>query len=294
MEQPFGSRYNTGYANDGNRLHTPNRLPLGRPPMFLDISPNVLGPARSQFKRCSRCGEYKSRGRFYIQRSHKDGLTSHCKECRGESSRKYASEHPDIMRESARRWRDANPQSVREINHRWYEKHANTKSEYNRKRYAENAESRRESSRLWREQNLEARLEYDRNRYYSDPDAARARSSDYNARHREERREYQRQYRILNPDIRRSHEHNRRARKLEAGGTYTAADLVAIRAAQTDGKGRLICWHCGKPIKGTPHLDHWIPLKHGGTNDAGNLHYMHAKCNLMKSAKMPAEIGRLI
>jgi 5-methylcytosine-specific restriction endonuclease McrA len=88
--------------------------------------------------------------------------------------------------------------------------------------------------------------------------------------------------------------HRRRARKLATGGTFTTADLDAIRAAQTDKRGRLICWRCGKPIKGTPELDHWIPIARGGRNDAGNLHYMHATCNRNKGAKLPTEIGRLI
>jgi hypothetical protein len=94
---------------------------------------------------------------------------------------------------------------------------------------------------------------------------------------------------------RRASNHNRRARKQITGGTRTAADdLSAIRAAQTDKKGRLICWRCNKPIKETPHLDHWIPLDKGGSNDPGNLHYMHATCNLTKSAKHPFELGVLL
>jgi hypothetical protein len=99
----------------------------------------------------------------------------------------------------------------------------------------------------------------------------------------------------------------RRARVMNAEGTYTPDDLKAIRAAQTDRRGRLICWACEYPIIGDeppphrpngarlpPHLDHWIPLRHGGRNDAGNLHYMHGVCNLSKSDKMPAELGRLL
>jgi hypothetical protein len=97
-----------------------------------------------------------------------------------------------------------------------------------------------------------------------------------------------------NPERAIAYAHRHRALKW-AGGVYTDTDTAAIRAAQTDKKGRLICWRCGKPITGTPHLDHWIPLaKHGGENRAGNLHYMHAKCNQSKSTKHPFELGRLL
>jgi 5-methylcytosine-specific restriction endonuclease McrA len=133
----------------------------------------------------------------------------------------------------------------------------------------------------------------------------------YRAATVERRAEYQREYYAANAERRAEYrreyyetptgrvaciaaEHRRRAHMAGAGGTYTRADLAAIRAAQTDKRGRLICWRCGKPIKDTPHLDHWIPLSRGGSNDPGNLHYMHASCNQLKGSKHPTEIGRLI
>lgn len=123
--------------------------------------------------------------------------------------------------------------------------------------------------------------------------------------------EYYAEYRRKYPEKRRAatigHNHKRRAKKRGNGGTYTAKDLAAVRASQTDKHGRLICWKCCKPIIGNeppphlpngsrvpPALDHWIPLDKGGSNDAGNLHYMHGLCNMSKGAKMPHEIGRLL
>jgi hypothetical protein len=142
-------------------------------------------------------------------------------------------------------------------------------------------------NREWRENNRERTREN-----------ARRGSAAYRDRNRdkvrERDREFMRKMRVENPDYIRLIRHKSRANRRKATGSHTVADLVAVRAAQTDAKGRLICWECGKPIRGTPHLDHWIPLAKGGTNDAGNLHYMHAKCNMKKNAKMPTEIGRLI
>ena len=133
-------------------------------------------------------------------------------------------------------------------------------------------------------------LEEMRDRYVRDRLHRLARANKHHVMHRD---------RILaarraKPDIVIAQYHRRKARKLNNGGTFTPADLAAIRAAQTDAKGRLICAWCHKPIIDTPHLDHWIPLSKGGANDAGNLRYMHAKCNLSKGAKHPHDMGRLI
>lgn len=119
-------------------------------------------------------------------------------------------------------------------------------------------------------------------------------SQKWRANHHQLYIESLKEWRSANPDKVRISRNKRRFRIQSAEGTYSAGDLAAIRAAQTDKCGRLICWRCGKPIKGTPHLDHWIPLAKGGANEAGNLHYMHGRCNQSKGAKHPTEIGRLL
>jgi hypothetical protein len=112
----------------------------------------------------------------------------------------------------------------------------------------------------------------------------------------EQRREYERQYRKTEKGraSQKAKEQKRRAKERGIDADCSAADLIAIRQAQTDKRGRLICWRCRKPITDTPHLDHFIPFDKGGSHTAGNLHYMHAKCNLNKSNKHPHELGMLI
>jgi 5-methylcytosine-specific restriction endonuclease McrA len=165
----------------------------------------------------------------------------------------------------------------REYHAEYYAKHAEEVKEKRRARYAANPEADRE----YRAVNAE-RLHEKAREYYQ--------------AHIEHKREKMRAY-YRTPggyDAICTGGHRRRARKASTQGSFDLSDLVAIRAAQTDKKGRLICWRCGKPIKGTPELDHWIPIAKGGRNDAGNLHYMHRTCNRSKHAKMPTEIGRLI
>ena len=73
-----------------------------------------------------------------------------------------------------------------------------------------------------------------------------------------------------------------------AGGSFTAADIEAIRTAQGNR-----CYLCGARLKKF-HIDHFIPLALGGTNDAGNLRLACPTCNLSKGAKHPHDMGRLI
>lgn len=78
---------------------------------------------------------------------------------------------------------------------------------------------------------------------------------------------------------------NRRARKRRAAGKHTAAD---IRDLMTRQKGR--CAFCLQRFgKETPHIDHYVPLVLGGSNDRGNLRLLHKTCNLIKGARHPAE-----
>ena len=222
----------------------------------------------NNLKRCSKCLAWLPLVAFCRDKHKSTGYTASCKACRSAEQRARRAADPDLAREgrrqSARRFREKHPDRVRAGKQAYYKSHSEQILAQKKAYYAENTAKKRE---------------YNRRYYLVNGDTLREYSKQYNAR---------------NPDRMIAHGHRRRALKRGAGGTYTAEDLAAIRAAQTDKKGRLICWRCGKPIKGTPHLDHWIPLAGGGTNDPGNLHYMHPKCNMTKSAKHPTELGRLL
>lgn len=269
----------------------------------------ILSPIPDGFKRCTKCGEIKPLDAFSPASGCKDGRRGVCKDCRNLYFKEIDAKRAGIPRPRrdmalAAEW-EKNYKGRRaelDAKRRNKENYAEHRNELRRAQYAANPEKYREGcrrrneqkrasnpelykaekvlqSRKWRAANLEHAREYDRQHY---------------AEHREKHSEQNRRWHVQNMDSARSRRQTRRARKAETAGTFTAADLTAIRAAQTDKRGRLICWRCGRPIKGTPDLDHWIPLKHGGRNDAGNLHYMHARCNLEKAAKLPTEIGRLL
>lgn len=87
----------------------------------------------------------------------------------------------------------------------------------------------------------------------------------------------------------------RRARVKNAQGKYSAADVELQIRSQTDKRGKLRCWWCGKMIRREYHIDHVMPLDKGGSNGAENIVIAHPKCNLEKGTKTPAEYkGRLL
>lgn len=79
---------------------------------------------------------------------------------------------------------------------------------------------------------------------------------------------------------------NRRARVRGNGGKHTMADIIALHDKQNG-----ICAFCKNPLNdGTDiHVDHWVPIVLGGSNDPGNLRLLHSVCNLIKGARHPDE-----
>jgi len=251
--------------------------------------PIVSNPdSTDNLKRCYRCSELKRHSEFALDRSKPDGRQIWCKACK-------------------REYRAENREAHKARDRQYYADHREERLARIRLYRAEHREEDVERSRRYRAEHRDELNAYDRQRRVEHGDLYRARRQRYNAVHSEQNVERMRRWRLANPEKRKPHDHRARARRAGAGGSYTSSDLTAIRAAQTDKRGRLICWACGKPIIGNeppphmpnaphmpPHLDHWIPLDKQGTNSAGNLHYMHAVCNLKKGAKHPTDIGRLI
>jgi hypothetical protein len=238
-------------------------------------------PNSTTTKRCTKCGqEYPATREFFVlDKRNKSGIGSHCRKCQAERNKEYYA---------------ANSEHHAQLTKTYYESHKEEILVKARDRYKVNREHHLAVGKVWREANRERVASKEKVWYEKNRERVAEKSRKWYEANRERRKSVAKTWVAANPDNVRAIRLRRRARKVGNGGNYTPEDAAAIRAAQTDKQGRLICWRCGKPIKGTPHLDHWIPLKHGGRNDAGNLHYMHGKCNQSKGAKLPTEIGRLL
>lgn len=230
-------------------------------------------------KICPRCGVLRPFSDFYKDRTQKDGLQTRCRDCKRVIQKQYLSDNADVVRQKA---------------------HEYNVSEHGRAvRRAYNAEYRRNNGQyyfeymsVWRVENADHYRAYQKKYRVDHADQI----AQYREQNRESINEKHRIYRKTESGqaAGRAHKANRRARIIANGGTVTAREVELIRKSQTDKRGRLICWRCRKPIVGTPHLDHFIPLDKGGPNTSGNLRFMHEKCNLNKSNKHPHELGMLI
>lgn len=145
-----------------------------------------------------------------------------------------------------------------------------------------------EYGKRWRKENPEY------NKRYREENAEKERER--HKRYREENPEYYKLWREENREKVLANERNRRARLANAPGTHTAEDVRLQVTAQTDKRGRLRCWWCGKVIKGNDyHVDHRIPLVRGGSNAPNNLCVSCPVCNMSKHDKLPGEWnGRLL
>lgn len=84
-----------------------------------------------------------------------------------------------------------------------------------------------------------------------------------------------------------AHAANRRALKAKSGGKWNTSD-IALLLEEQGGK----CGLCFSAFGDDGfHVDHFMPLALGGSNDPSNLQLLHPTCNLKKGARHPAELG---
>jgi hypothetical protein len=150
-----------------------------------------------------------------------------------------------------------------------------------KKYQTENADKVRENHRRWREENAEHYSQYHR---------------DWRANNPELSRELTQRYAKTDKGVlsRRASKTNRNAKMRASGGRVTSHDVEQARISQTDKKGRVRCWWCGRAITKW-HIDHRIPIAKGGKHEPGNLCLACPKCNMSKQDKLPSEwAGRLL
>lgn len=206
-------------------------------------------------------------------------VTPFCKLC-GENPRAPEKSrcHPCLAR-LAREHRAKNLERVRE-----------TERESKRKLRAENPEHHAEYLKTWRAENPE-KVKAAKQRHYKKY-AARiyANILAWNKANPEATRRHRKLYKSRYPEKVSARDARRRARKVQAEGSYTAAEFVAKLKLY-----KRHCHWCTKKIEGRPHADHLIALAIGGSNDISNIVPSCARCNLSKGAKLPHEfMGRLL
>lgn len=136
-------------------------------------------------------------------------------------------------------------------------------------------EQRRAYGRAWISTHPEKAREAMRRWRTRHPDEHKADGRTFYARHKEREVARSRAYQQAHPYVHRAVLQRRRARQSGAGGSYSAAQWLALVALYG---GR--CAYCGRAGKLVP--DHGLPLKRGGSNAIGNIFPACSTCNLRK------------
>lgn len=217
-------------------------------------------PDSTTFKRCTKCQtEYPATAEYFRRsRSNRGGLAARCKKCMNQEDRDY---------------RAANQEKIAAQCHAYYVEHADKIKATARKHYEENKDRHVQLVNEWRAAN---------------PDKVRETRRKWSTNNPEKERQKLRRWRSENPEKRRAQAHKRRALEKSFGGSFTSDDIEAIRKAQGNR-----CYICHKKLTKF-HVDHFIPVALGGTNDPGNLRLACPHCNQSKNAKHPHELGILI
>ena len=222
--------------------------------MYLDVNPFVLGPARSEFKRCTKCGEHKSRDQFSRHSRSSDGLQSVCKDC----NRKYRQTNAAHRREYQLAYNQANAAAIQERKRIYRQENAEWIREYERNRRIVNAEQLHEYIRKYRQVN--------------------------STRIRELVGKYRQT--LKGKAVERTHGQRRRARIQSLPASFTTADWqIALNHFGN------ACAVCGQGLMFYSHGDHWIPLASPDCPGTvpHNMVPLCSTCNLSKRDKPPAD-----
>jgi 5-methylcytosine-specific restriction endonuclease McrA len=225
-------------------------------------------------KKCTKCKKEKPKTFIFFRyrKESRDKLRSSCIDCDKESARKYRDSNSLKIKEIAKHSRKKN-----------YEKISSRMKEWNLKN--------KEWRKRWESKNKQKRIEYVKtykeNMPYEKKQEqllkARIRSREWRKKNPDCQSEYHKKYACRNKPKLLVIARNYKARKKNAEGYHTKEEIEEIIKKQ---KG--LCFWCSVKLSKI-HIDHYIPLKKGGSNYSSNLVASCPKCNHSKGAKMPWE-----
>jgi hypothetical protein len=262
-------------------------------------------------KRCTKCGEVKSADDFYIKIKATGRRLGRCKACHNkgttgyyqaniEEGRRKRNEYgkakrianPGHARAKDKEARERNKEKLKARDKQYRaankEKVAARKKAYN----AANAEKVRKSRAAYNAANKDRIAAYNRAnkerlaayhkaRYPAKKEELAAKHATYRVANKEKVKAYNDAWRAANPEKSRIAVINRRCRLLNAKGSHTEQEWLALKARYGN---KCLC--CGKPeTEAKLHQDHVVPLIKGGSNDIGNIQCLCRMCNSKKAAK---------
>ncbi|MCK9361631.1 HNH endonuclease [Patescibacteria group bacterium] len=210
-------------------------------------------------KCCTKCNITKPSLEFHKRSKAIDGLDYWCKKCKHEYQLGYYG---------------INKESIRKRNTEWEK---------------DNKEKCKAASKMWRDANREKVRAYQKKYVEANREKAYAASKAWEERNQERKRRVAAEWRAANIELCRAYWHSYYGRKMDAKGSHTAEEVVALYKFQ---KGR--CAACKGKLGSGYHKDHIVPLKpreggQKGTNYISNIQLLCQRCNNRKCNKDPIQ-----
>lgn len=92
-------------------------------------------------KKCGKCNILKSLDDFHKCKSHKDGLSSHCKPCKKIADQQYNEQNKERLTIKRKEYNERNKERLAESKKLYFQKHSEHLNEYKRQYYLKNKES---------------------------------------------------------------------------------------------------------------------------------------------------------
>lgn len=208
---------------------------------------------------CKICGEEKSTNEFCKDNRSITGIVLTCLQCHN------ARRNKEKEYEYNKQWRKNNPDKIKAAKAREFQKH---KERYN------------ESNRKWRAKNKDKVKQYYKNYEESKPENIKSSRKKYRDANKEYFKEKNREYKQSHKDNVRDWCENRRAQIInKLVGKVNRVEIFA--------RDKGICHICRKSVdENNWHLDHILPLKHGGSHSQYNVMVSHPECNMKKGTNI--------
>lgn len=210
-------------------------------------------------KICTKCKIEKSTNEFIKDKNKKDGYYSSCKDCRKE----------------------------------YLKNNKEKRYQYNKEYWKQNRDKLIQQNKDYRNDNLEKCLESSRNYYYKNKEKCLENKKEYYLKNMEAIKQYKKELRANATEEQKEKERlrgrTRSANRRAVTGNHMSIKTIRTLLAQYGYK----CYYCESKInqkeKNSFHIDHYIPIAKGGTNEISNLVISCPTCNMSKGAKMPEE-----
>lgn len=201
-------------------------------------------------RKCFMCHVEKPLEAFAGRQTSANGYDGRCKECAAAYSREWYARNRQRQKDRQKSWRELN------------------------------AELHRARAKAWADANRERKREADRQRHAADPVAHRARSKAWNDANPERKAETSRRWRSENQDKRHANHQARRAMK-------KSAFVERVYRSKLFARDQGLCGICGEAVDPSDyHVDHIVPIVHGGEHSYANTQIAHPRCNIVKGDRI--------